>query len=539
MTSAAFEIPAIVVWAAISIRVAIVTRAAATRAAIGICAGIATTYLPTLPADAQAAIVLPVGGGAPWSADEVVKLRSDLDGLLANATGLAGAHVGIVAIETETNTVLYERAADEAFQPASTFKLVVGSAALEKLGPQFRFHTSFGLRTRLLDGLVLHAGGDPFLTAADFAGAAQAVARAGLHDVPSDVSIDDAHFDAQPYPAGWTWDDFAYDYAAPVSAIGLEENVVHLIVTGGATVGAPARVTSAPISAVRTPIEGCQATADVIVRDLAKTGTAGSDPDALDLRREPSGCIDVVGTIPLGAASASLDAAVPNPVVYAYDALTAALRSAGIATSPAFSTAPFGDAHRFHPVSGAPANERPLWSHDSPPLAEFVGPRFWIPSDNFVAEVLLKELGVAASGPPGTTLAGIAYERTWLHSIGVDPATMTLADGCGMSQYDRITPRDLVTILQHDWNGPNRRLILDSLPVGGARGTIEGVAGTPAAGRVFAKTGSMMHVRGLAGYLATQRHGAVTFAFEVDDWLGDYASLAATRAAVLSRIVSD
>jgi D-alanyl-D-alanine carboxypeptidase len=77
------------------------------------------------------------------------------------------------------------------------------------------------------------------------------------------------------------------------------------------------------------------------------------------------------------------------------------------------------------------------------------------------------------------------------------------------------------------------------LPIGGVRGTIEGIAGTPASGRVFAKTGSMMHVRGLAGYLATERHGAVTFAFNVDDWNGTYPELAALRARVLSRIVSD
>ncbi|GAC1523390.1 MAG: hypothetical protein NVS2B8_05780 [Vulcanimicrobiaceae bacterium] len=82
-------------------------------------------------------------------------------------------------------------------------------------------------------------------------------------------------------------------------------------------------------------------------------------------------------------------------------------------------------------------------------------------------------------------------------------------------------------------------MILASLPVGGARGTIEGIAGTSVAGRVFAKTGSMMHVRGLAGYLATMRHGAVTFAFNVDDWNGDYGALAAVRAAVLARIAND
>jgi D-alanyl-D-alanine carboxypeptidase len=49
----------------------------------------------------------------------------------------------------------------------------------------------------------------------------------------------------------------------------------------------------------------------------------------------------------------------------------------------------------------------------------------------------------------------------------------------------------------------------------------------------------MMHVRGLAGFLATERHGAVTFAFNVDDWNGDYPALASLRAQVLSRIVND
>ena len=185
------------------------------------------------------------------------------------------------------------------------------------------------------------------------------------------------------------------------------------------------------------------------------------------------------------------------------------------------------------------AEPRYVWKHLSPRLAAFLGPRFWIPSDNLVAELLLKELGYQTGGQPGTTDKGVAFEKTWLQSIGVDPATTTLADGSGLSQYDRITPRDLVAILQHDWNGPNRQLVLDSLPVGGARGTIEGIAGTPAAGRVFAKTGSMMHIRALAGYLATEHHGAVTFVFTVDDWLGEYPALAALRASVLSRIVQD
>jgi len=469
-----------------------------------------------------APLPFPPGAGAPWSDAQIATLGSDLDALLSRAPALAGAHVGVYVVETATGTVLYARSADDEFQPASTLKLVVGSAALERLGAAFRFRT-----TLVATGaeLVLRAGGDPLLEVPDFDAAARAAGASGIAAVAGGPRIDTRHFDAQPYPAGWTWDDFVYDYAARVSAIGLQENVLHVSVTPGARVGAAPHLATSSFTAVRSAGDGC-AGDEVVVRNRARTGPPGSDPDALDLERTAS-CIDVVGTIPQGAPATTLDAAVPDPVRFAQAALAGALATARTRPGVAQNAA------------GTAATERLLWQHDSVPLAQLLGPRFWIPSDNFVGEVLLKELGFAALGGPGTTAKGVAYEKLWLRSIGVDPATVTLADGCGMSQYDRITPRDLVTVLQHDWNGPNRTLVLDSLPVGGARGTIEGIAGTVAAGRVFAKTGSMMHVRGLAGYLATIHHAGVTFAFHVDDWNGAYPALAALRAAALARIVSD
>jgi D-alanyl-D-alanine carboxypeptidase/D-alanyl-D-alanine-endopeptidase (penicillin-binding protein 4) len=255
----------------------------------------------------------------------------------------------------------------------------------------------------------------------------------------------------------------------------------------------------------------------------ARTGAPGSE-STLDVSRPSLGCTRLTGSIPLGAPPESIDAAVVSPVAYARAYLDDATRRAGLG-----------------PAGGGPApgSSAVFWTHASAPLSAWLGPRFWIPSDNLVAELLLKELGFAAGGKPGTTAKGVAFETSWLAGIGVDPSTVTLADGSGLSQYDRITPRDLVAILTHDWAGPNRGLILDSVPVGGARGSIEGIAGTAAAGRVFAKTGSMSHVRGLAGYLAPLHHGAVAFAFSVDDWNGAYPALAALRAAVLARIVDD
>ena len=483
-----------------------------------------------------APIVQPVAGAA-WTTDGVAKLASDLDQLFANSAALRSAHVGVLAVDTASGSVLYAHDADQEFQPASTFKLVAGSAALDKLGPSFRFHTTLELAMQPGSGtpsLVLRMGGDPTLATADLTEALEAVPGPSF----AGVYVDDSAFERRPYPAGWTWDDFAQDYAPKLSAATLDENVVDVRVTPGANAGDPAIVERADGLPMGDPFATCNATltasVDVVAR--ATTGATGSD-DTIDVARGPLDCPEVVGSIPAGEAPETIGAAVYSPIVAAGEALRRAVAARGFALSGLHTSQASIEAATRPPAWLVP--QRILWAHDSKPLGELLGPRFWIPSDNLFAELLLEELGLATGGKPGSTEKGIAYEKTWLRSLGIDPATLTFADGCGMSQYDRITPRDLVAILQHDWNGPNRQLVLDSLPVGGARGTIEGIAGTSAAGRVFAKTGSMMHVRGLAGYLTPEHHGAVTFAFSVDDWNGDYPALAALRAQVLSRIVSD
>jgi D-alanyl-D-alanine carboxypeptidase/D-alanyl-D-alanine-endopeptidase (penicillin-binding protein 4) len=347
------------------------------------------------------------------------------------------------------------------------------------------------------------------------------------------LMADASRYDAQPHAPGWTWDDIAYDYAAPISALTLNENVVDIEVRPGARPGEAARVIASPIPALPAgkashAFPSFVPNAPVVIAG-AVTLAEGSE-STLDVAHMGR-AIFVNGGIAAGSERESLAAAVPDARSYVLEVLARDLKRERIAV-----VAPGAG---FPLLESVPPAADLVWSHTSPPFAEFLGPQFWIPSDNLVAELLLKELGFQTGGAPGSWDKGIAFEKTWLQSIGIDPATTTLVDGSGMSQYDRITPRDLVAILQHDWNGPNRELVLASLPVGGSRGTIEGIAGTPAAGRVFAKTGSMMHVRGLAGYLATEHHGAVTFVFTVDDWLGDYPALAALRASLLSRIVQD
>jgi D-alanyl-D-alanine carboxypeptidase/D-alanyl-D-alanine-endopeptidase (penicillin-binding protein 4) len=179
-----------------------------------------------------------------------------------------------------------------------------------------------------------------------------------------------------------------------------------------------------------------------------------------------------------------------------------------------------------------------VWTHDSEPMTALLA-GMWLPSDNLLAELLLKSLGVLQAGTPGTTANGALLESQYLASLGIDPATISLRDGSGLSIYDRITPRALVELLDADWASPNRAVVLTALPVAGVRGTLkDSFAGTLAAGRVFAKSGSMTHVRALAGYVATQTHGTIAFALMVDDYVGDTAPLDAARGAIVERLTS-
>ena len=77
-------------------------------------------------------------------------------------------------------------------------------------------------------------------------------------------------------------------------------------------------------------------------------------------------------------------------------------------------------------------------------------------SDNFSAELLLKELG-AVAGDGGTSFDGAAVVRRVLAQNGVPLEGVTIADGSGLSSLDRLTPQALVTILRQCWSdGPLR-----------------------------------------------------------------------------------
>jgi D-alanyl-D-alanine carboxypeptidase/D-alanyl-D-alanine-endopeptidase (penicillin-binding protein 4) len=126
-------------------------------------------------------------------------------------------------------------------------------------------------------------------------------------------------------------------------------------------------------------------------------------------------------------------------------------------------------------------------------------------SDNFFAEMLLKQIGKKVRGE-GTTKAGAAVVRAELRQRGVTMTGVRIADGSGLSLYDRLTARALGELLisatSDNAIGPD---FVASLPIAGVNGTLEDrMERLPAYRHVFAKTGTTELASALSGYVRTR-----------------------------------
>ena len=132
-------------------------------------------------------------------------------------------------------------------------------------------------------------------------------------------------------------------------------------------------------------------------------------------------------------------------------------------------------------------------------------------SENLHAELLFLLSAHEKAGATSYEEAG-KFAAAFFTTAGIADGDVILRDGSGLSLQDLVTPRAIVQLLRYAAAQPWGELYRSSLPVAGEDGTLtERLKGTPAASRVFAKTGTIgtEHVNSLSGY-ATTVGGAYT-----------------------------
>jgi len=181
-----------------------------------------------------------------------------------------------------------------------------------------------------------------------------------------------------------------------------------------------------------------------------------------------------------------------SPALAAATAFRAALRTAGVAVD---GTVRLGRVDEF---------SIPVAQIESPPLSSII--RFMDrESDNFTAELLLKQLG-AVELDRGTSAAGASVVMQRLAEAGVPMAGVRIVDGSGLSRLDRLTANALAAMLKAAWSDPTvKPAFVAALPVAGVNGTLEDrLRKPPARGRVLAKTGTTRDASALSGYVSTR-----------------------------------
>jgi D-alanyl-D-alanine carboxypeptidase/D-alanyl-D-alanine-endopeptidase (penicillin-binding protein 4) len=434
-------------------------------------------------------------GGAAWTqadARRVVQAASPIvNGAAFPATSSA------VIIDAKTGHTLYEHNAHMPLVPASTIKLIVAGTALHDLGAGYRFQTTLATDGSVA-GATLHGdaylvgGGDPELSTADLRGAVHQIKSEGIAAIDGGIVADGTLYGPDAVNKTWDPDDLEYGWAAPPSAMTLNNGSVQFTILPDPNGGLASVETDPPSGAGR------------LIGHVRTVSEYGENTLHIDPLPDGSGYA-FSGQIPYGAPQ-KYWRAIAHPTQVTARVMRELAIGSGVGVSGAASS---GKA-----PSGATTT---LWSHRSRPLASIVH-RMAFDSDNHIAEQLLRAVGARSAGI-GTLENGIDAEHAFLASLNADDSNMTIADGSGLSDQNHVTAASLGAVLRSMLAGPDARQIVALLPRVGIEGTVRFRTLAPdITGRVRGKDGYITGASGIAGYVETAHHGVVVYAFLANNW---------------------
>jgi len=427
----------------------------------------------------------------------------DLASALSGLTGRTrSGNWGAMVVSLTRGDTLYAVNAGEEMLPASTMKLLTSAIAFERFGPTYQFSTDalrdgpVGVDGTLTGNLYIRGDGDPALSGKFLPGGAAApmnrladlVASQGIKHVTGDIIGDASAFDDQMIPEGWLARYLQASYAARVSALSLNENLVAVSVSPTSP-GSAAIVTLEP-STSAIPL-------------VANVRTRAGGGARLGFRKLSDGTIQANGSIGTRAGTRKYVYIVEDPPTFTTGAFRNALIARGAKVDGRIR------------LGKTPPSAIKVASLLSPPLASMVA-AMNRESINLYAELLFRN---AARGPKRDAIGSVANASSILDNffaskVGTDTTRLVFADGSGLSTMDRVTPRAQVQLLGYAHRATWGPWLHSSLPVAGDSELLKRrMRNTPAEGNLHAKTGTTNDVVALAGYVTAVNGEVLAFSF--------------------------
>jgi D-alanyl-D-alanine carboxypeptidase/D-alanyl-D-alanine-endopeptidase (penicillin-binding protein 4) len=418
---------------------------------------------------------------------------------------LRNASWSFTMIDTRSGNLVAHYDKDRSLPPASGIKAITTLAALQLLGPDYRWQTVLQYDGVLLGDSVItgnvyiQGGGDPTLGSSRIQGSlrfdslvqywSEQLYASGIRQINGEIVADASWFDNYPTPGSWNWDDIGQYYGAGTYGLNCYENMYTLYYSSGKT--------TARIDSIFPNIPQLQVSDEVRVYGTGDNAYIYGAPESYNRR--------VTGSIPANKKAYEVDGSMPNPPAFLANELTRALENKGIRilNKPAILI----DA----------ATRSNLFTHSSP-ILDSVLRHTNEKSINLYAETLLKTIGKEINGE-GSYSSGVQAVVALFDSAGIDQTGLNLEDGSGLSRLNIITTYQMAALLRYASTQPHFAVYKSSLPVSGKTGTLKSMCkGTIAEGKVMAKSGSMQKIRSYSGYVQGKDGGLYAFSIIVNNY---------------------
>jgi len=444
-------------------------------------------------------------------------LRARLDSFLAD-TALASAQIGIDIYDITADSGIYCRDCNKMFNPASNMKLFTSAAALELLGPSYKFKTGFfasgkiDKKGRLKGDLIIVGGGDPLISGRFRNGVTDVLAlwadslrQKGIREIKGDIVVDNSFFSGSEFGAGWSLDDLSYWYACPISALSFNDNCVDLRFLPEKKVGDPAIIKLDP------------STDYIRITNNAVTIPADSQFN-LDYFRIPfTNDVEFFGGISVDDTVGVVDyVSVHRPDIYCGYIFGNVLNNKKIKFK--------GNIREMDRMAGENVSVdskgiyRPLftWYSDSLTVVISVINKN---SQNFFAEQTLKTIGKEL-GDEGSFKKGIEIVTAFLDSIGIGEDDIAMYDGSGLSHYNVVKSDAVIRLFRYMYHSSDFEAYYESLGIPGVdRSVKKRLENIEFREHVRSKTGSIANALTFSGYIDGPRTGhLLAFSIMVNDY---------------------
>lgn len=406
----------------------------------------------------------------------------------------AGSEVGISVYDLTARKSVYTYRDARLSRPASTMKLLTAITALSRPDAQAPFRTEVWYNgviehDTLQGDLYIIGGFDPEFGEEGMNRLVEDVITLPFTVLKGTVYGDVSMKDSLYYGNGWMWDDIPYSYQPRLSPLMYEKGAIAVTALPAASQGDAARLITTPQSTYYT------------VSNQTKTRTPAAGK--FNVTRnwlENGNTIIVTGDVQSSRKDGVSVSSSRDFFMYAF---LEKLRAKGIEVTGGYA---FSDFRKEKTSVQVSRWETPMQDVLNQLMKE---------SDNLNAEALLCRIAAQATGKKHLSAEdGIVEVRKLISQLGHRPDDYGIADGCGLSNYDYISPALLVDFLKYAYSRTDVfQRLYKSLPVAGVDGTLKNRMKTGKAYKnVHAKTGSYTAINSLAGYLKTASGHELAFA---------------------------